>query len=69
MFERGLDGFQVLENVGMIEFEIVDERDFREVMHVMIFTETVLAGAFIIDIEPRSTTTPASSWSAACATP
>src|SRR5205814_9278230 len=33
MFERGFDGFEVFENVRVIEFEIVDDGDFRQVMN------------------------------------
>ena len=33
MLERRLDGGQVLENVGVVELQIVDDRDLRQVMN------------------------------------
>src|SRR5439155_12385037 len=32
MLEGGFDGFQVFEDVGVIEFEVADDRNFRAVM-------------------------------------
>src|SRR5256885_4502251 len=33
MFERGVDRFEAVKNIRMIEFDIVDDRDFWQVMN------------------------------------
>src|SRR6476660_3065703 len=33
MLERGLNRFQAVENVGVIELDVIDDRDLRQVMN------------------------------------